>query len=156
VRTLRIWALAALALVVPACAGGSATPSPSPSATSVPPSPTGSPAPSPTASPLPAIVVEQPAIGAGVTSPVTVSGTADVFEGTVSVRILDSSGGVVGRAFTTATCGSGCRGTFSVQVRFHVSGTGVAGTVMVFEASAENGKPINAQRIPVTLKAATA
>ena len=53
--------------------------------------------------------------------------------------------------FQTATCGTGCRGTFSVHVRYHVSGTGVAGTVMVFEASAESGKPVNVQRIPVTL-----
>src|SRR5690349_200503 len=36
---------------------------------------------------LPAITVRSPVIGARLTSPVTVSGTADVFEATVSVRI---------------------------------------------------------------------
>src|SRR5438128_6438974 len=37
---------------------------------------------------LPAITVESPAIGQRVSSPVTVSGTANVFEATVSLRIL--------------------------------------------------------------------
>jgi hypothetical protein len=144
--------LAAVSMLIPACAGEPATPSPSPSPTSV----VSPPTPSPTSSRPPAIVVEDPAAGAGVTSPVTVSGTADVFEGTVSVRVLDSNGHVVGKAFTTATCGTGCRGTFSVRVRYHVAGNDVPGTVMVFEASAESGKAVNVQRIGVTLNASTA
>ena len=53
---------------------------------------------------LPAITVRSPVIGAQVTSPVTVSGTADVFEAPVSVRILDSSGHEIARTFTTASC----------------------------------------------------
>src|SRR5207245_4512189 len=52
---------------------------------------------------LPAITVQSPLIGAQVTSPVTVSGTADVFEAVVSVRILDSAGHEIARTFTTAT-----------------------------------------------------
>ena len=39
---------------------------------------------------LPPILVSGPAVGQRVTSPVTVSGTADVFEATVSVRIRDA------------------------------------------------------------------
>jgi hypothetical protein len=153
VRTFRIWtALAAVAMLLPACAGEPEAPSPSPSPTSV----VSPPTPIPTSSRPPAIVVEEPVAGAGVPSPVTVSGTADVFEGTVSVRVLDSIGHVVGKAFTTATCGTGCRGTFSVRVRYHVTGTNVPGTVMVFEASAESGKPVNVQRIAVTLNALAA
>src|SRR5215472_5065670 len=52
---------------------------------------------------LPAITVRSPVIGEQVTSPVTVSGTADVFEATVSVRVLDSAGNELARTFTNAS-----------------------------------------------------
>jgi hypothetical protein len=99
---------------------------------------------------LPAIVVESPVIGAPVSSPVTVSGTADVFEATVTVRILDANGHEIARAFTQATCGTGCRGTFSVSVTYHVS-SAQPGTIEVFDQSAQDGSPENVQEIPVTL-----
>ena len=62
-----------------------------------------------------------PAIGETVPNPVTVTGSANVFEANVTVEILDASGKVVGNAFTTATCGTGCRGTFSVTVPYEVA-----------------------------------
>ena len=40
----------------------------------------------------------------------TVRGTANVFEATVALRLLDPEGNVAEDTFTTATCGSGCRG----------------------------------------------
>ncbi len=101
---------------------------------------------------LPAITVQSPAIGAQVTSPVTVTGTADVFEATVSVRILDSAGHEIARTFTTATCGTGCRGDYSATVTYSVPQT-QRGVIEVFESSAKNGQPINVQLIPVTLSA---
>src|SRR6266576_4042299 len=61
---------------------------------------------------LPAITVQTPVIGEQVTSPVTVSGTADVFEAVVSVRLLDSDGNEVARTFTTAPCRTRCRGDY--------------------------------------------
>jgi hypothetical protein len=99
---------------------------------------------------LPAITVRSPVIGARVTSPVTVSGTADVFEATVSVRIGDSAGHEIARTFTTASCGTGCRGDYSVTVSYSVPRT-QPGTVEVFESSAKDGQPVNVQLIPVTL-----
>jgi Immunoglobulin-like domain of bacterial spore germination/Sporulation and spore germination len=99
---------------------------------------------------LPAITVRSPVIGARVTSPVTVSGTADVFEATVSVRIGDSAGHEIARTFTTASCGTGCRGDYSVTVSYSVPRT-QAGTIEVFESSAKDGQPVNVQLIPVTL-----
>jgi Immunoglobulin-like domain of bacterial spore germination/Sporulation and spore germination len=99
---------------------------------------------------LPAITVRSPVIGARLTSPVTVSGTADVFEATVSVRILDSAGHEVARTFTTASCGTGCRGDYSVTVSYSVPRT-QPGTIMVLESSAKDGQPVNVQLIPVTL-----
>lgn len=99
---------------------------------------------------LPAITVLSPVIGEQVTSPVTVSGTADVFEAVVSVRILDSAGHEIARTFTTASCGTGCRGDYSVAVSYAVPRS-EPGTIEVFENSAQTGLPVNVQLIPVTL-----
>ena len=99
---------------------------------------------------LPAIIVGNPVIGEQVTGPVTVSGTADVFEALVSVRILDSAGGEIARTFTTASCGTGCRGDYSVAVSYTVP-KAEPGTIEIFESSARDGQPINVQQIPVTL-----
>jgi len=101
---------------------------------------------------LPAIIVQSPAIGEQVGNPVTVSGTADVFEATVSIRVLDSAGHEIARTFTTATCGTGCRGDYSAPIAYSVPRT-QRGVIEVFESSAENGQAIKVQRIPVTLTA---
>jgi hypothetical protein len=99
---------------------------------------------------LPAITVQSPVIGAQVGNPVAVSGTADVFEATVSVRILNSAGHEIARTFTNATCGTGCRGVYSVTIPYSVPRT-QPGTIVVFESSAKDGQPVNVQQIPVTL-----
>jgi Immunoglobulin-like domain of bacterial spore germination len=99
---------------------------------------------------LPAITVQNPVIGAESSSPVTVSGTADVFEAVVSVRILDSAGNQIARTFSTASCGTGCRGSYSIPVSYTVTRAG-PGTIEVFETSPKNGQPVNVQLIPVTL-----
>ncbi|MFC0033043.1 Gmad2 immunoglobulin-like domain-containing protein [Micromonospora chaiyaphumensis] len=102
---------------------------------------------------LPPVVVTAPAIGDRVASPVTVSGTADVYEATVSVRVLDAAGREIGTAFTTASCGSGCRGAYRLDVRYRGAAAG-RGTVEVYEVSARDGSRINAVRVPVELTAA--
>lgn len=99
---------------------------------------------------LPAILVESPSIGERVDNPVTVSGTANVFEATVSLRILNAGGKEIARTFTTATCGTGCRGDYSVSVSYRVDRE-QEGIIEVFESSAEDGRPIHVVRIPVTL-----
>jgi hypothetical protein len=65
---------------------------------------------------------------------------------------VDSAGKEIVRTFTTATCGTGCRGTYSKAVRYEVTQT-QPGIVRVYESSAEDGKPINVVDIPVTLVA---
>jgi hypothetical protein len=99
---------------------------------------------------LPPILVETPSIGQRVDNPVTVSGTANVFEATVSLRILNAAGKEIARTFTTATCGSGCRGDYSVSVDYRVDRE-QSGVIEVFESSAEDGRPIHVVRVPVTL-----
>jgi hypothetical protein len=100
---------------------------------------------------LPSILVESPFLGERVDSPIAVAGTADVFEATVSIRILDAEGRAIEETSTIATCGTGCRGSFEANVAYDVSRT-QQGIVMVFEASAKDGSPINVVEIPVILR----
>ncbi|MEH1056704.1 Gmad2 immunoglobulin-like domain-containing protein [Micromonospora sp. CPCC 206171] len=98
------------------------------------------------------IVVTEPAIGQRVAGPVTVAGTADVYEATVSIRILDGSGRVVGTGFTTATCGSGCRGDYRGGVAYRLATAG-PGTVEVYEVSPRDGSRTHVVAVPVLLAA---
>lgn len=131
--------VAAAALVTVGCASN-------------PPRSTATPPPSASASPggKPAIVVNTPKPGGVVEVPANISGSANVFEGTVSIRILDENGKIIADSFTTARCGSGCRGRFSTSVGFVVDHE-QPGTIEVFEAGAEAGEPLNLVQIPVTL-----
>jgi germination protein M len=99
---------------------------------------------------LPPIMVDAPSPGAEVTSPVTVTGSANVFEATVSIRILNADGEEIASAFTTATCGTGCRGDYTADVEFEVAGR-QSGTIEVFEQSMEDGSDLFTVSIPVTL-----
>ena len=98
----------------------------------------------------PAIIVEAPFPNESVSSPVIISGTANVFEATVSLRILGAAGNELVKSFTTATCGTGCRGRYTASLEFEVS-EAQQGTIEVFESSAEDGSAIHVVAIPVTL-----
>jgi hypothetical protein len=137
-----------MALFAASCASAGDGGSPTHSPTSA--NGTSSPTAEPTGGTQPAIVVERPAPGDEVASPVRISGTADVFEATVYVRILGQDGTELAATFTTATCGSGCRGDFSTELFFFAERT-QNGTIEVFESSAEDGSPINLVTIPVVL-----
>jgi hypothetical protein len=65
------------------------------------------------------IIITSPAEGETVAAgEVTLTGTANVFEANVELRLVDPDEQVVEETFTTATCGTGCRGdwehTFTV------------------------------------------
>jgi hypothetical protein len=100
---------------------------------------------------LPAITVDKPAAGARVSSPVDVSGSANVFEANVTVKVLDENGNVVGHTFTTATCGTGCRGTYSVPVTFKVGREQPGSIVVTDDDAAGTGTPPHQVRVPVVL-----
>jgi hypothetical protein len=106
--------------------------------------------PSPPDTADPSIVVEQPQPGARVTSPVTVSGMARVFEATVSIAIFDASGTVVAEAVTTATEAAPALSPFVAAVPFP-AGQEQAGCIRVFEVSPRDGSPVNVVQVPVTL-----
>lgn len=97
----------------------------------------------------PPILVETPTPFATVSSPLTIAGTANVFEATVSYSLEDATGAEITSGFTTATCGTGCRGTFEVSVPFEAGGVS-EGTLVVFESSAEDGSRIHVVEIPLT------
>jgi hypothetical protein len=99
---------------------------------------------------LPRILVASPVIGQRATSPVTIAGTADVYEATVSVRILDARGVEIATRFTTASGGTGTRGSYSVAVPFRVAAT-QRGTIEAFSVSPKDGTRTHVVRIPVTL-----
>ncbi len=101
--------------------------------------------------PQAAITVETPKPGAEVSTPVEVAGTANVFEANVTVRLLDERGGELARRFTTATCGSGCRGEYSTQLAFTV-GAEQRGTLVLSDDDADgDGKPQHEVRVPLVL-----
>jgi len=97
----------------------------------------------------PQILVESPLPGDRVTSPIRVRGTANVFEATVSFEVRDEGETVVQRSFTTATSGTGTRGTF--ETALSVPGLEGRATVVAFEASAEDGSPLHVAEVPVVV-----
>jgi germination protein M len=99
---------------------------------------------------LPAILVESPAPHAHVSSPLRLRGSANTFEATFQVQVRPDKGKPLAQDFVTATSGSGTRGTFDKQLDFTVDRVR-AGTVVVYELSAEDGSVINRVEIPVTL-----
>ena len=99
--------------------------------------------------PLPPIVIESPLPGDSVASPIHVTGTANVFEATVSFEVRDHAGDVVMRGFTTATSGNGTRGTFETELA--VPELAGPATIVAFEASAEDGSPLHVVQVPVTV-----
>ena len=99
----------------------------------------------------PAIWVTSPVQDQLITSPLKISGSARVFEATVSFRLKDSSGTVIAQGFTTASEGAPGRGDYTGELAFIVSGPG-KGQIEVFEASAKDGSDTNKVIIPVQWK----
>jgi immunoglobulin-like protein involved in spore germination/sporulation and spore germination protein len=98
----------------------------------------------------PPILVEVPAPGGEASRRLRIIGTANTFEATFNVEVLDASGRVVGKRFVTATSGSGTRGTFEADVHLRAPQRG-PGKLVVFELSAEDGSRIHEVTIPVEL-----
>jgi hypothetical protein len=101
---------------------------------------------------LPAITVATPYAGQTDGSPIHVSGSANVFEANVTVRILDARGREIARTFTTATCGTGCRGTYSVDVPYSVKEDQSGWVVVSDDDAAGTGHPPHEVKIPVELR----
>jgi hypothetical protein len=99
----------------------------------------------------PAVLVESPLPGDSVESGFEVTGTANTFEATFNYELKDASGKVVSKNFVTATSGSGTRGTFRFTVPYELDEP-QAGTLVVFELSAEDGSRTHESEIPLHLE----
>jgi hypothetical protein len=97
----------------------------------------------------PQILVESPLPGASVRSPIRLRGTANVFEATVSIDVRGADGKLLKRTFTTATSGTGTRGTFDTELA--LPDTTGAVTVIAYEASAEDGSALHVVELPLEL-----
>jgi len=99
---------------------------------------------------LPLVFVDRPAYGAAIGNPARITGSANTFEAMFMVTLLDGTGARIVETPAMATCGTGCRGTFDVTLRYSVPEAGW-GTLRVWEASARDGSPQNVREYPVWL-----
>ncbi len=99
---------------------------------------------------LPNIYVDRPAYGAALGNPGRVTGSANVFEATFRVTLLDDVDRTIADEQVMATCGSGCRGTFDVTIRYDVP-KAQWGTLRVWAGSAKDGSPVSVREYPVWL-----
>lgn len=97
----------------------------------------------------PAIWVISPAAGEKVSSPITLHGSASVFEGTVNYRLKDDAGNILAEGFTTALMDEFYRGDFDASIPFEPTAAG-QGQLEVFTQSAMDGSEIDKVIIPVT------
>lgn len=96
---------------------------------------------------LPPIFIDPPLRWAS--SPLSVAGNARVFEANVSLR-LEAGGKTLAKGFATAAEGAPGRGAFEAMLDFHVDEP-TQGTLVAFEASANDGSETNVVRMPVRL-----
>ncbi|MCJ7724836.1 MAG: GerMN domain-containing protein, partial [Acidimicrobiia bacterium] len=100
---------------------------------------------------LPAVMIEAPMYwGYEAGNPLVVSGTANVFEATVSLALTNNDGLILWEGFTNATCGTGCRGDWSIEIPYSVDSDQL-GAVIAWESSAQDGRQTNVREHPVWL-----
>ncbi len=99
---------------------------------------------------LPDIFVDRPAYGAAIGNPARITGNANVFEANLMIALLDANGATLIDQQITATCGTGCRGTFDVTLGYTVA-KGQWGTLRAYAPSAEDGSPVSVREYPVWL-----
>lgn len=80
------------------------------------------------------IIIDSPDGSSPISSPVDVSGTASVDNGTVVAVVLDASGNELGRGTTTASASKPDFGHYDVQVTFSAA-SGSKGKIKVFGVS---------------------
>lgn len=68
----------------------------------------------------PAIAIETPFVNGEVGTPVSVTGTAEVVDAALTVRVLGEDGKELAAIVVRASCGDGCRGTFGTELFFFV------------------------------------
>ena len=100
---------------------------------------------------LPPILVTSPGLEQQVEGPLTVEGSANVFEANVTILVEDAKGKELARTFTTATCGSGCRGTFSATVPLKPTTETHAFVILSDDDADGDGQPSFRVEVPIRL-----
>ena len=156
--TRRLGAVVAIGLLAASCSSSPSTSTSSPArsttstalATTVPPSSVPSSSTAPTTT-IPAMIrVDSPKPGAVVTSPFTLSGSANVFEAALNCELAAADGTILASMPFQATAGTGTWGTYSTSITFPSGHVGQA-MLRVFSISAKDGSRINTVTVPVTL-----
>lgn len=96
----------------------------------------------------PAIWITHPVAGQVAGVPLLVKGSARVFEGRVTARLLDESGKKVAEGSASATRGAPERGDFEITITYTPPGKG-KGTLEVFWNSPKDGSPQDVVKIPI-------
>jgi germination protein M len=99
---------------------------------------------------LAAIFVDRPAWGASLGNPGTVSGLANVFEAAFRVELRGASDVVLASRQVTASCGTGCWGSWKTSVPYSVA-KAQWGTLRVFDLAAKDGSVEHLTEYPVWL-----
>ena len=81
---------------------------------------TGSRGSAPTAVDDPSIRIKTPPVGGEVGTPVSVTGTADVADAELTVRVLGEDHNELAAIVVGASCGDGCRGRFGAQLYYFI------------------------------------
>jgi len=99
----------------------------------------------------PAVLVESPAVGTAVMSPIRITGMADVPGGAFRINLVDWDGLVVADEIVNVTAGTGTRGTFDVTIPYSVDRAG-QGALIVFAESDTDGSQTDEIEIPLQLE----
>jgi hypothetical protein len=116
--------------------------------TSSPPVPTISSGPATTPIEDPAITIETPFVDGEVGSPVSVTGTAEVVDGALTVRVLGEDGNELAAIVAGASCGDGCRGTFGTELHYFIERK-QPGTIQVYGIGGDGERALAS--VPVVL-----
>lgn len=99
---------------------------------------------------VPSILVENPVYGGEAGNPLRLTGVANVFEANFMVALVDNHGLILYESHVTASCGTGCWGTFDVTIPYTVDARQL-GAVIVWVASAQDGSQQQIREYPVWL-----
>jgi germination protein M len=100
---------------------------------------------------VPSILLETPVYGGEAGNPLRLTGIANVFEANFMVTLVDNDGLILYESHVTASCGTGCWGTFDVTIPYSVDERQL-GAVIVWVASAQDGSMVNIREYPVWLE----
>jgi len=143
-----------VALLCAGCGGAIVLPSPTPTPTATTTAtarPTASAAATPITSTKGGITVSAPLANTRITTPVTISGDASVFEAALQWRIVDGGGKVLSSGSTTASQGAPGRGTFSVNASYPPPSADTLGAIEVYDTSPKDGTVDELVRVPVVI-----